>query len=130
MESSIAVFLLRQPACERLPTTARCQLTGRMATAKPLHERTRHRTRHTNAGRRTYWQDMRACKLRSNPPAGDRCTKQQTTPAQNTLPTTTAAQKKGLRDRNSPTCTLSQNGYGDTCSWPSDCLASHGDQAG
>ena len=25
-------------------------------------------------------------------------------------------QQKGLRDRNSPTCTLSQNGYGDTCS--------------
>jgi len=25
-------------------------------------------------------------------------------------------QQKGLRDRNSPTCTLSQNGYGDICS--------------
>ena len=25
-------------------------------------------------------------------------------------------QQKGLRDRNSPTCTLSQNGYGDNCS--------------
>jgi hypothetical protein len=24
------------------------------------------------------------------------------------------AQQKGLRDRNSPTCTLSQNGYGDS----------------
>ena len=24
--------------------------------------------------------------------------------------------QKGLRDRNSPTCTLSQNGYGETCS--------------
>ena len=29
MESSIAVFLLRQPACERLPTIARRQLTER-----------------------------------------------------------------------------------------------------
>jgi hypothetical protein len=26
------------------------------------------------------------------------------------------AQQKGLRDRNSPTCTLSQNGYGDSMS--------------
>jgi hypothetical protein len=25
-------------------------------------------------------------------------------------------QQKRLRDRNSPTCTLSQNGYGDICS--------------
>ena len=29
----------------------------------------------------------------------------------------TCVVKKGLRDRNSPTCTLSQNGYGDTVVW-------------
>jgi hypothetical protein len=29
-------------------------------------------------------------------------------------------QQKGLRDRNSPTCTLSQNGYGDNCNQTSE----------
>ena len=29
-------------------------------------------------------------------------------------------QQKGLRDRNSPTCTLSHNGYGDNCSQTSE----------
>ena len=30
----------------------------------------------------------------------------------------TSEKQKGLRDRNSPTCTLSQNGYGaDLCQW-------------
>ena len=33
--------------------------------------------------------------------------------------------QKGLRDRNSPTCTLSQNGYGDPCSSLTDGLAPH-----
>ena len=31
--------------------------------------------------------------------------------------------KKGLRDRNSPTCTLSQNGYGTSKSAPVECIA-------
>jgi len=29
----------------------------------------------------------------------------------------TCVTEKGLRDRNSPTCTLSQNGYGDEAVW-------------
>jgi len=30
--------------------------------------------------------------------------------------------QKGLRDRNSPTCTLSQNGYGGICTQPARTL--------
>jgi hypothetical protein len=41
MESSIAVFLLRQPACERLPTIPHRQLTKPKAAAKPPHQITR-----------------------------------------------------------------------------------------
>jgi len=46
-------------------------------------------------------------------------------------------QQKGLRDRNSPTCTLSQNGYGTNCSQTSELrptigaqLSSHNDHSG
>jgi hypothetical protein len=46
------------------------------------------------------------------PPAAARGATPQTTPARMALSTTTTTHEKGLRDRNSPTCTLSQNGYG------------------
>ena len=36
--------------------------------------------------------------------------------------------QKGLRDRNSPTCTLSQNGYGDKMSWSTSCPAKRSEQ--
>ena len=52
MESSIAVFLLRQHACERLPTndfaTLTPQTTGRRTTTAPncKHATRAHQTRH------------------------------------------------------------------------------------
>ena len=41
-------------------------------------------------------------------------------PAKCALDKNRTRQQKGLRDRNSPTCTLSQNGYGDNCSQTSE----------
>ena len=38
--------------------------------------------------------------------------------------------EKGLRDRNSPTCTLSQNGYGDSSVVSLQHVLGHGDDMG
>ena len=64
MESSIAVFLLRQPACERLPTTPHRRLTEPKAAAKPPHQRARTEHVIQTQGATPKLRDMRACKLR------------------------------------------------------------------
>ena len=110
MESSIAVFLLRQPACERLPTIPHRQLTKPKAAAKPPHRRTR--TGHIMQTQGATLNGETCVRGTCAPPAAARGPEPQTTPAHITPPTTTTANKQGLRDRNSPTCTLSQNGYG------------------
>jgi hypothetical protein len=110
MESSIAVFLLRQPACERLPTTPHRRLNKPKAADKPPHQRTRTEQSIQTQGAT---QNGETCVRAScAPPAAARGATPQTTPARMALSTTTTTHEKGLRDRNSPTCTLSQNGYG------------------
>jgi len=110
MESSIAVFLLRQPACERLPTTPHRQLTKPTPAAKPPHQRTR--TTHVMQTQGAAQNGETCVRATCAATAAVRGPKPQTTPTRPTMSTSTTAYKQGLRDRNSPTCTLSQNGYG------------------
>ena len=65
MESSIAVFLLRQPACERLPTMPHRMPTKPKGCGQTTAPKNSNRTRHTNARRYPKLRDMRACKRRS-----------------------------------------------------------------
>ena len=115
MESSIAVFLLRQPACERLPTTPHRQLTKPTPAAKPSHQRTR--TTHVMQTQGAAQNGETCVRASCAAPAAARGAKPQTTPARSPANEHTA-NKKGLRDRNSPTCTLSQNGYGASITSP------------
>ena len=65
MESSIAVFLLRQPACERLPTMPHRMQTKPTGCGQTTAPNNPNGTRHTNARRYPNVRDMRARKQRS-----------------------------------------------------------------
>ena len=101
MESSIAVFLLRQPACERLPTIPHRGLTKPTAAAKPpdLRNETedviRTRAATHKIARHAYVQAALHQLVSTAPSRAQQ-------PARISPPMTTIAPKKGLRDRNSP----------------------------
>ena len=83
MESSIAVFLLRQPACERLPTIPHRRLTKPKAAAKPPHQRTR--TEHVMQTHGDAQNGETYGRASCAPPAAARGAEPQTTPAIITL---------------------------------------------
>ena len=91
MESSIAVFLLRQPACERLPTIPHRQLTKRKAAANPPHQTTR--TEHVMQTQGAAQNGETCVRATCATTAAARGRKPQTTPTRPTMSTTTTAYK-------------------------------------